>query len=75
MQRLYIAFAKWSKIKIRIPRNTQKGLYNWIRNVLRKKIRLKKNTKYTRNETILKIGHLVKVIAFAKWSLNRTFVL
>ena len=34
-----------------------------------------KNTKYSRNETILKIGHLAKaiahakVIAFAKWSL------
>ena len=34
----------------------------------------RKNTKYPRNETILKIGHLakaiahVKAIAFAKWS-------
>ena len=34
----------------------------------------RKNTKYSRNETILKIGHFtkpiahVKVIAFAKWS-------
>ena len=34
-----------------------------------------KNTKYSRNETILKIGHLAKAnahgkaIAFAKWSL------
>ena len=27
-----------------------------------------KNTKYSRNETILKIGHLAKAIAFAKWS-------
>ena len=27
-----------------------------------------KNTKYSRNETILKIGHLVKAIEFAKWS-------
>ena len=34
----------------------------------------KKNTKYSRNETILKIGHLAKAIAhakaiaFAKWT-------
>ena len=27
-----------------------------------------KNTKYSRNETILKIGHLAKPIDFAKWS-------
>ena len=27
-----------------------------------------KNTKYSRNETILKIGHLAKAIDFAKWS-------
>ena len=27
-----------------------------------------KNTKYSRNETILKIGHLAKAIEFAKWS-------
>ena len=27
-----------------------------------------KNTKYSRNETILKIGHLRKAIDFAKWS-------
>ena len=27
-----------------------------------------KNTKYWRNETILKIGHLAKAIVFVKWS-------
>ena len=27
-----------------------------------------KNTKYSRNETILKIGHFAKAIAHAKWS-------
>ena len=27
-----------------------------------------KNTKYSRNETILKIGHLAKAIDFARWS-------
>ena len=27
-----------------------------------------KNTKYSRNETIFKIGHLAKAIDFAKWS-------
>ena len=29
-----------------------------------------KNTKYSRNETILKIGHYAKAIAFAKSSLR-----
>ena len=29
-----------------------------------------KNTKYSRNETILKIGHLAKALAFAKWSVR-----
>ena len=28
----------------------------------------RKNTKYWRNETILKIGHLANAIAFGKWS-------
>ena len=28
----------------------------------------RKNTKYSRNETILKIGHLARAIAHAKWS-------
>ena len=28
----------------------------------------RKNTKYSRNETILKIGHIAKAIAFAKCS-------
>ena len=27
-----------------------------------------KNTQYSRNETILKIGHLAKAIALANWS-------
>ena len=26
-----------------------------------------KNTKYSRNETILKIGHLAKALDFARW--------
>ena len=26
------------------------------------------NTKYSRNETILKIAHFAKTLAFAKWS-------
>ena len=29
-----------------------------------------KNTQYSRNETILKIGHLAKAIALANWSLE-----
>jgi len=28
----------------------------------------RKNTKYSKNETILKVGHLAKAIAFEKWS-------
>ena len=28
----------------------------------------RKNTKYSTNENILKIGHLAKAIALAKWS-------
>ena len=29
----------------------------------------RKSTKYSRNETILQIGHFAKAIAFAKWSI------
>ena len=51
----------------------QKPLYKNIRVVLCKKTALK-NTKYSINDTILKIGHLAKALAhannidFAKWS-------
>ena len=48
-----------------MPKTFQKPLYKNIKVVLRKKP-LEKNTKYWRNETILKIGHLAKAIAHAK---------
>ena len=58
--------------KLKIPKTCEKPLYKTIRVVLCKK--RSKNTKYSRYETILKIGHLAKAIAhakdkaFAKWS-------
>ena len=55
------------------PKTCGKRLYKKTRVVLCQKP-LEKKTKYSRNETILKIGHLAKAIAhgkaiaFAKWS-------
>ena len=34
---------------------------------MQQKENAKKNTKHSRNKTILKIGHLAKAIAFARW--------
>ena len=57
-----------------MPKTCEKPFYSNIRVVVSKKKTAPKNTKYSRNETILKIGHLVKAIAiakaivFAKWS-------
>ena len=62
----------WQKLKK--PNTCEKPFYRNIRVVLSKKT-AGKNTKYSRNETIWKIGHLAKAtahakaIAFAKWSL------
>ena len=50
--------------KLKMPKTCGKPFYNNIRDVLCKKP-LKKNNKYSRNETILKMGHLSKVIAHA----------
>ena len=50
-----------------MAKNVRKTFYKHARVVLCKKP-LEKNTKYSRNETILKIGHLAKAIDFAKWS-------
>ena len=36
---------------------------------MQQKENAKKNTKHSTNKTILKIGHLAKAIAHAKWSL------
>ena len=48
-----------------MAKTCEKPFYKNIRVVLCKKA-LEKNTKYLRNETILKIGHLAKAIAHAK---------
>ena len=59
--------------KLKMPKTCEKPFYKNIRNIVYKKPLLK-NTKYSRNQTILKIGHLAKgiahakAIAFAKWS-------
>ena len=59
--------------KLKMPKTCEKLFYKIIRVVLSKKTS-GKNTKYSRNETILKIGHLAKAIAheeaidFEKWS-------
>ena len=58
--------------KLKKANTCEKQLYKNIRFVLWKKL-LEKNTKYSRNETILKIGHHAsaiaheKAIAFAKF--------
>ena len=54
--------------KIKIPKNMSKSILKIISSCLLLKPALK-NTKYSRNETILKIGHLAKPIAHAKSSL------
>ena len=58
---------------LKMPKTCEKPFYKNIRNIVCKK-NAQKNTKYSRNPTILKIGHLAKgiahakAIAFAKWS-------
>ena len=59
--------------KLKMPETCEKPFYKNIRVVLCKKT-ARKNTKYSRNDTILEIGYLAKAIAhakaiaFAKWS-------
>ena len=53
--------------KLKWPKTCKKPFYEHIRVVLCKKT-ADKNTKYSTNESILKIGHLAKAIDFAKWS-------
>ena len=48
-----------------MQKTCEKPFYENIRVVLYKKT-ARKNTKYSRNEAILKIGHLAKAIAHAK---------
>ena len=54
--------------KLKFQKTCQNPFYKSFRVVLCKKT-ARKNTKYSRNETILKIGHHAKAIAFAKSSL------
>ena len=54
--------------KIKIPKNMSKSILEIISSCLLQKPALK-NTKYSRNETILKINHHAKAIAHAKSSL------
>ena len=51
--------------KLKMRKTCEKRFYKNIRVVLCKKT-APKNTKYSRNETILKIGYLAKAIAHAK---------
>ena len=63
-----IAFAKWSVVsKIKNAKNMRKTVlqerYSFsVQNAA------PKNTKYSRNGTILKIDHVANAIPFAKWS-------
>ena len=54
--------------KIKIPKNMSKSILQIIYSCSVQKTARKK-TKYSRNETILKIGHHKKAIAYAKSSL------
>ena len=54
--------------KIKIPKNMSKTILQIIYSCLVQKT-ASKNTKYSRNETTLKIGHHAKAIAHAKSSL------
>ena len=53
--------------KLKWPKTCEKLFYERIRVVLCKKT-VHKNTKYSTNESILKLGHLAKAIEFAKSS-------
>ena len=53
--------------KIKIPKNMSKSILQIIYSCSVQKTAIK-NTKYSRNESILKIGHHAKAIAFAKSS-------
>ena len=70
-----IAFAKWSVwVKTLKCQKHSKNHFTRTLDVSCAKNRSKKKTKCSKNETILKIGHLAKAIAhgkaiaFAKWS-------
>ena len=54
--------------KIKIPKNLSKFIVEMIYSCSLEKT-ARKNTKYSRNESIIKIGHHAKAIAHAKSSL------
>ena len=54
--------------KIKIPKNMSKFILQIISSSSVQKS-APKNTKYSRNETILKLGHHAKAIAYAKSSI------
>ena len=79
MQRLQPLKNVQFALKIKMAKNMRKGVVQEDENCsVQKENRLKKNkqTKYSRNETFLKIGHIAKAvarakaIAFAKWSVG-----
>ena len=61
----------WSKIKI--PKNMSKSIVEIIQSCSLQKT-ARKNTKLSRNETILKIGHHTKAIRFVKSALKTLFL-
>ena len=75
---LCMGYSLWKMVslgqKLKMPKTCEKRFYKSIRVILCKKTAAK-NTKYSRNEAILKIGHFPKAIAhanaiaFAKWSI------
>ena len=65
-----IAFAKLSVwVKNKNGKNMRKTILQEHQSCSVQKT-ARKNTKYSRNETIPNIGHLAKAIAFAKWSVG-----
>ena len=53
--------------KIKIPKNMSKFILQIIYSCSVRET-ARKNTKYLRNETILKLGHPAKAIAHGKWA-------
>ena len=63
-----IAFPKWSVwLKIKNAKNMRKNILQEHQSCSVQKT-VRKNAKYSRNETLSKIGHLAKTISPAKWS-------
>jgi len=65
MQRLYFMQNPYLGTKIKIPKNMSKSVLQIISSCSVQKT-APKNTKYSRNETIFKIGHHAKAIAHEK---------